>query len=205
MGKLTIEGRASREYPFDRMVIAVTFCAVESTSAAALRKVTKQSEEFLAHLDAMGLPPESLQISTDSVREQSYSGKREFHAKRKFEIRSKFDMKLTNRIRELVQKNEYDAFVETEYQHSDPEQIKRELLQLAFNDSKQKASDIAAMMGQRIAGIKSVTVGDSIPDIDLCAAPCGGVYEDLTAVLSNRVGAPVETESERVEVIWLIE
>lgn len=48
MGKLLIEGKATKEFPYDLMNISVKFWATEGSAAVALKRVTQQSEEFLA-------------------------------------------------------------------------------------------------------------------------------------------------------------
>ena len=47
MGKLTIRGEAAKEYAYDLMEISVQFWGTEGSAAAAIKKVTHQSEELL--------------------------------------------------------------------------------------------------------------------------------------------------------------
>ena len=44
MGKLTIEGRASKKYDYDQMSVSVTFHSRMSTTSQALKNVMRQSD-----------------------------------------------------------------------------------------------------------------------------------------------------------------
>ena len=165
MGKLTIEGRASKKYDYDQMSVSVTFHSRMSTTSQALKNVMRQSELFLEKLD----------------------------------------------IRYLIEENELDAEIETNYAFSNQEAIRAELIRLALEDSKAKAGDIAQTMGQKLVGIESVVVGnDPVRPLVYSASQgeneCGdGYYEQLMSVLSRRVKAPTTDRSESVKVVWLTE
>ena len=205
MGKLTIEGKASKEYAYDLMNISVEFWATEGSAAAALKRVTDQSEEFLAILEKAGIPPESVRIGTDSTTKHSYDSRFQIEAKRELTLRVAFDMDVANFIRDTVQKNALDAEVDVAYQFSDLEAIHKELIRLALEDSRQKAEYVAGAIGQKVTGIKTMTVGNAMIE-DGVPVPlgCFSEFDELTAMLSRRVQAPVSMESDSVEVVWLI-
>lgn len=214
MGKLLIEGKAAKEFPYDLMNISVKFWATEDSAAAALKRVTQQSEEFLAILDSAGTKIESIRIGKDSTRNSNNlsDGTPEVEANRQFEICVLFNMDFLNYIRAVVQKNAFDAEIETTYKFSDLEKIHEELIRMALNDAKEKAEHIVEAMGQKIVGIENVVVGNPkgknvfvnrLKNIGIGEE--GKYYDELLAVLSRRVQAPVTTESESVEVEWLIE
>lgn len=210
MGKLTIEGRASKEYAYDRMEISVTFWATEGATATALKRVTEQSEEFLGILDKAGIPPETVRIGADSVEKCSFDSKLQVEAERELTLCVPFNMDTLNFVRDTVQKNALDARIDTEYKFSDPDAIHAELIRLALEDSKEKANAIAETMGQKVVGVKTLLAGNVrgknviMPPMRL-AEGNSGCYEELSALLSRRVQAPVSTENESVEVVWLIE
>lgn len=209
MGKLTIEGRASKEYAYDRMEISVTFWATEGATATALKRVTEQSEEFLGILDKAGIPPETVRIGEDSTEKRTCDSKFQVEAKRELTLCVPFSMDTLNFVRDTVQKNALDARIDTEYKFTDPDAIHAELIRLALEDSKEKANAIAETMGQKVVGIKTMSVGNvkgkniPVPSATVCE---DGYYNvRLEKLLSRRVQAPISTEKESVEVVWLIE
>ena len=201
MGKLTIEGRASKKYDYDQMSVSVTFHSRMSTTSQALKNVMRQSELFLEKLDAAGIAPENVQIGKDSTEEESYHEPCTVRANRELKISTAFSM----------EENELDAEIETNYAFSNQEAIRAELIRLALEDSKAKAGDIAQTMGQKLVGIESVVVGnDPVRPLVYSASQgeneCGdGYYEQLMSVLSRRVKAPTTDRSESVKVVWLTE
>lgn len=211
MGKLTIEGRASKKYDYDQMSVSVTFHSRMSTTSQALKNVMRQSELFLEKLDAAGIAPENVQIGKDSTEEESYHEPYTVRANRELKISTAFSMDFANYIRYLIEENELDAEIETNYAFSNQEAIRAELIRLALEDSKAKAGDIAQTMGQKLVGIESVMVGnDPVRPLVYSASQgeneCGdGYYEQLMSVLSRRVKAPTTDRSESVKVVWLTE
>lgn len=216
MGKLLIEGKAAKEFPYDLMNISVKFWATEGSAAAALKRVTQQSEEFLAILDSTGVKIEGIRIGKDSTRNSNNlsNGTPEVEAARQLEICVPFNMDFLNYIRAVVQKNAFDAEIETTYKFSDLEKIHEELIRMALNDAKEKAEHIVEAMGQRIVGVENVVVGNPKgKNLFLNQQKSSGsgedgggrYYDELFGILSRRVQAPVTTESESVEVEWLIE
>ena len=157
MGKLTIEGRASKKYDYDQMSVSVTFHSRMSTTSQALKNVMRQSELFLEKLDAAGIAPENVQIGKDSTEEESYHEPYTVRANRELKISTAFSMDFANYIRYLIEENELDAEIETNYAFSNQEAIRAELIRLALEDSKAKAGDIAQTMGQKLLIIAIAT------------------------------------------------
>lgn len=208
MGKLTIEGRASKEYAYDRMEISVTFWATEGATATALKRVTEQSEEFLGILDKAGIPPETVRIGEDSTEKRTYDSRFQVEAERELTLCVPFNMDTLNFVRDTVQKNALDAKIDTHYKFSNPDALHAELIRLALEDSKEKANSIAETMGQKVVGIKTMSVGNVegknvIQETERLYT--GLCLEAAMAPLSSRVQAPVSIENESVEVVWLIE
>ena len=102
MGKLTIEGRASKKYDYDQMSVSVTFHSRMSTTSQALKNVMRQSELFLEKLDAAGIAPENVQIGKDSTEEESYHEPYTVRANRELKISTAFSMDFANYIRYLI-------------------------------------------------------------------------------------------------------
>ena len=212
MGKLTIEGKATKEYAYDLMEISVEFWATEGSTAAALKRVTQQSEDFLKILQQAGIKPEDIRIGNDSTKKSSFDSRIEVEVRRELKIRIPFNMDFLNFVRDTVQKNALDADVEAVYKFSDLDAIHRELIQLALEDSRTKANYIAESMGQRVTGIKTMIVGNTRGKNMIPRPSCrpddqfdGCYYNEMLWMLSRRVQAPLSTETDSVEVVWMIQ
>lgn len=209
MGKLTIEGEASKEYAYDVMEISVTFRATKDSSAAALERVMKQSEKFLELLEQAGVSIENIRIAEDAVKDITFDEKIRVEARRTLKICTPFNMDFANYVREIVQKSDLEADVSTQYKFSNPEKIQDELIKLALEDSKEKATYIAGIMGQTIVGIDSVEIGHKkLRPFEAQKKEDGIVcYEELTLekLLSRRLQAPQDPRVETVQVVWNIE
>lgn len=211
MGKLTIEGKASKKYSYDLMEVSVTFRSQEEKTAQALKTVMSQSETFLAELEAAGIALETVQIGKDETSEDSYQRPCRVRAKRELRLCVPFNMDFANYIRFLVEKNALDADIETTYEFSNLGKIHEELIKLALEDSKTKAAYIAQSMGQKLVGVDSVVIGENkirplvYPAMERSEVDSDGQYDQLSSLLSKRVKAPNADQSETVEVVWLIE
>lgn len=209
MGKLTIEGKATKEYEYDVMEITVRFQVHEKTSAAAIRKVTSQCEECLSILDEQGISMGDIRIGKDSVEQEYEDNELDVCATREIVMRLPFDVSLSNYFMELIGEKGYEVDLDIEPLMSNNSEIRNELLKLAIEDSKSKASFIASAMDQKIIGIDSVEIGASYGgskrDWIYCEQERGYFVAPKRLQLSNKLMAPTTTESETVEVVWIIE
>ena len=207
MGKLAITGKAEREICYDIMELTVTFTASGSTSAEALDIVMQQSEDFLAVLADGGVDLTTVHLDENTLDKNRYSGEEIFEATRSVMFRVGFDMQTINRLNELIRSKNYLATLSAEYLLSNRAALYRQLLKDALTDSRRQAEMIAETMGQTITGIDSVTKYPSCAaGIHLCEGNDSWIFQDLVRpLLSNHLAAPRATESETIEVVWLIE
>ncbi|MGN0537885.1 MAG: SIMPL domain-containing protein [Acutalibacteraceae bacterium] len=203
MGKLTITGKASHEYPYDQLEITVQFQVHEKSSSAALEKTLQQCEEFLSILNKEGISMESIHIGKDSVN-QKY---KDVCAIREIKIRVPFSMEFTNHFMTLIQNKKYNVDIDTQYILSNRTDIHNDLIKEAIDDSKKKASLIVEAMGQKLIGIDSVEIGDRYgrDTGDMFLDSIRAITSSTSLHYSNMIQAPVTEESESVEVVWLIE
>lgn len=207
MGKLSIVGKATHEYPYDTVEVTVSFEVHENSTSAALEKVLNQCEDFLAEMNKDGVSMDSIRIGDDSVS-QNYSDKKfNVRAKRKIKMRVPFNMEFKNHIMTLIQDKDYDVDINTDYSISNITEIHNNLIKEAIEDSRQKAIFIAESMGQKLIGVDSVKIGDIYDDTtdnvfyDSKACPCSVKALNY----SNMIQSPVTKESEAVSVVWIIE
>lgn len=207
MGKLTIEGKAIREIEADTEQITIRFQYHAENSAEASKKVISECESFLKELTHWGIMPEQINISDDDI-DQRYDD-RELYvtAAREITIELPFNMEFNNSLMELIQKRQMNIDFNISYSISNYKEIHKELIQEALADSKEKAELIAAAMGQRITGIDSLKISDQYdqPGLKYCVqGSTFGALEDRAPMLSDKLKAPLNEESENVEVVWIM-
>lgn len=203
MGKLRVEGHAKKEFACDRIDLTITFCNRNTTSDIALKASLKQTEDFLAEIKKIGLEPSDVKIDNDSV-EQHYDEKKGPYAEaeRRLEISLPFDMAVVNSVLHIVRQNKYNVDVDTRYQLTRQNEIQKELIREAIEDSRKQADMLAEMLGQKITGVHSA----QIPTYEHFVS-----YERerslacLKASLSDELAAPTREVSADVTIVWLVE
>lgn len=207
MGKLTITGKAKREVANDALILSIRFNTHSDTSAEALKTITEQSEEFLKILHNSGITMESIQLGDSHVDQDYDDGKLDAYASKEFKINMQFDMPFVNSILELISDKGYAVDVDFEYYITDATSIHEELLKEALAESKKNAEAIAATMGKKITGIDTLEYGRYGGDVHYlsCEQQPGCVIGESHTPFSNQIKAPTTTESESVEVVWIME
>jgi len=205
MGKLTITGKAEREVSYNAVELSVTFYVRSKTTAEALRIIMEQSEKFLDLITSNGVNIKDVHIGENSIDQRYDDDELEVRASREMTIRLKFDMAFLNSLMNIIREQDFSVDLDCDYHLTNRTEIHMELLKEAIADSKKKAEIIAEIMGQKLIGIDSVE-HDRHSDMEwMCceherALPCGGPPR-----LSNQIEAPITTESETIEVVWIIE
>ena len=77
------------------------------------------------------------------------------NAKRRLEIRIPFNMSVINRIRQIVDENEYSIEFSLNYEMSNESEIREKLIKEALLDSKKKAEELAATLGLKVVDVES--------------------------------------------------
>ncbi len=117
-------------------------------------------------------------------------------------------MKFANYIRELVVDKKYDVEISTENKLSNIEEVRKELLKLAIEDSKEKAGYVAELMGQKIVGIESIETSEQQREKNKMWLQCEqerGIAVKRDSVLSDSLKAPSTVEKETVDIVWILE
>ena len=208
MGTMKIIGKAERKFTCDRMTIDIRVIADEPTHDRAVQKCMNDSEALLKDLQSSGLELNQIKLNNHSVSTRHYDNKPYIQAERGIEIEAAFDMKLINHLTDLIQTSHYNADICTGFSVSDLAGIHRQLIEEAFKDSRKKAEIIAALMGQKIAGIEKVEVGDRYDDDYLSDYQIGEsefVSRKKASLASDQLSATDTEESETVTVIWILE
>ena len=212
MGTLHIEGNAYRMVEYDGMKLTIKFEFHKDTTTEAHKAMIEQSEEFLNMLEKIGIPAKNINMGDCSIGQYEYDYDNETtpdaQAKREFVLRLGFDMTLLNEISNLITQKGFFASLECDYFNTKAKEIHDELLKEALVDSKRKAELIADSMDKKIIGINTLKHDRYSSDYAYNEIKCTkthGISLNTDMLVSNTLKPPVEVDSERVEVEWIIE
>ena len=208
MGKLMIKGEAKRRVEADMETITIRFQSREGTSANAAERVISDSEEFLEIIKELGVDLSSIQLTNDDIEQDSYNDDIEVTATRELMIEIGYDIRFNNDILDIIQKNNMNVDLEVVHDISNRSALHEELIQEAVADSRKKAELIASATGQKIIGIDEVHLGERYVESRMdwmCQEKERSIARPRAAMLSDQLKAPVVTESETVNVTWIIE
>lgn len=209
MGVFEIYGNAKRIVNYDVAVIKIEFVASEKTSFAASAKVMGDCENFLTKIEKSGMDSAAFMLEEDEVTEKSYIDDGKIEATRCILIKIPFMMERINLIRDILDTEKYDIHFELDYELSNEDRIREELLKEALIDSKKKAEQLADVLGMQVKGVKSVETyrrsRDSV-EMDWMENYEPGTYFDCETEhpKSNALKAKEATLDESIEVKWEI-
>lgn len=213
MGKLTISGSAEREVTCDVVDLSVRFHINSKKTSDAVGAVMEQCEQLLRLVADAGVKMEDIHIGENSVYRDydegflSVKNGVTVDANRKIVIRLKYDMAFVNRLMEIIQQQNFSVDLHCDYVLTDREKLHTELLKEAVADSQKKAAAVAEVTGQRIIGIDSMGYSNTLANRESVAETRFAELKRFTRAprLSDDIAAPVFTERESVNVVWLIE
>lgn len=213
MGKLEVRGSASKTIDYDRMKIKLDFHTKESTAKEASQKVMRECEDFLGILKKGGVDISNISLSKDSVdRGVDYhnDGEREYYrANRILEIESAFNMKTINDIRSITNNCNAQVGFHVDYELSNEDMIRQELMIEALKDAKSQAEVMAQAIDQKLVGLISADKNDPKPDAVFdCEVLCMSLScdddEEETYDNSNELSASNNTYTETIYTVWEI-
>ncbi len=208
MGKLSIVGNAEREVCYNAVELSATFYVHAKTTAEALRLSMEQSEKFLKMITDAGVDLKDIHIGENSADQRYDDDELDVQATREMKVRLPFDMAFVNSLWNMIAEQDFNVELDCEYHLTNVQELRAELLKEALADSRRKADFIAEAMGQKIVGIDHVNHHRYSDSDWLCREqerytdlPSGG----RAARLADQIEAPLTTESENIEVVWLME
>ena len=209
MGKLNITGKAERKVPCTTTKMTIRFQSHSQTTAEALSQTMKQCEEFLKFLSDNNIQFDTRMIGEDSVEQEYDESELDSCATREIVIEYPFNMELDNYLRQIIIDKEYDVDIDVSYSISNLKEIHNELLKEALEDSKAKATFIAEAMGEKIVGIDEMKFREHYGSNDyMWQEQERGIHrlaESHSFSHSNKLKAKETTETETIDVTWLIE
>lgn len=212
MGKLEVRGNSSKTVDYDLMKIKLDFHAKEKTATEASQKVMCECEEFLGTLKKGGVDISHISLSKDCVdRSVDYhnDGEREYYkANRILEIESEFDMKMINDIRTITNSSNAQVGFHVDFELSNEDAIRQELMTEALTDAKKQAEVMAQAIDQKVVGLisadknapkqESVYVGEVLC-MSLCCDDVEETYDN-----SNELSPSSTTYTESIYTTWEI-
>ena len=189
------------------MYIKFVFKAWDNTTEQAIGKVRTNCNAFIQMMENEGVSIENIHLTDEKII-ASKDDKNIIwvNASRKIELRLKFNMKLLNRISDIVRDNGFTADMDVSFSLSNMHEVHTQLIRDAVIDSKNKAEMIAQTMGQKVKGIIELNAQKIYDNRD------DFIFYDIFTKLnsnsdsvSDRLKAPLTKEYEKVEVKWKIE
>ena len=178
---------------YDLITLEIEFYKDGNTANAAMDTVLTQCESFLSYLNSHGVPIHQISMSHDEVERHYDEDNAEYYytASRKIVIRMSFDMPFINMILDHIRQQDYDIAIESTYELSNEREIHDELIKQAVANSKHRAEAIAATVGKKIIGIKSVSMNtyseDSVRYCDMLAPDSLNFEKPKSLDLSNQL------------------
>ncbi|MGN0697049.1 MAG: SIMPL domain-containing protein [Oscillospiraceae bacterium] len=212
MGEMNVKGYAEKKIECDIVEYTLSFHAEGRSSAAALGAVNDELERFMTLIGEKGIQPDLFRIEENHTKKRycSDNDPLKFEAVRKVSLTLPLDPAAVNEMLHFLSENGFKAESQESYICSTLNEQHKELMQLAVRDSKEKAELLAQSLGKSVLSMKLLRTKCETPDdliydeielgITANMPPCG------SAPLSSDVlKTPVRTESEEVEITWLIE
>lgn len=204
MGKLSITGTAEREVRYDAVELRITFNGRAKKTGDAVSIIMKECEQLLKIITSAGVSVKDIHIGENSIDRRYGEHGVTVSASREITLRLKFDMPFINGLMDTVRDQDFSVDMDCSYHYTNKQELHTELLKEAVANSKKKAELIAEVMGQKVIGIDSVEHDSYRDQPFLCEMePCVAMGCDYG--LSNQLESPLTTESESIDVVWLIE
>ena len=205
MGKIIINGEARRKVEADIEKITLTFGTGADTPAHASENIINDCEAFLQELEDMGIDISRIHLEEDNI-ERPYNDDNDVSATRVISFDIEYNMKFNNDLLSLIRDKKLNVFFDIKYSISNRQAVHDELLAEAVADSREKAELIARSTGQKIIGIDEVVKNDYFTVSAGSLRSRGNEKEySRKAMLSDKLSAPLEEESESVTVTWKVE
>lgn len=209
MAELTVKGFAKKEVLCDWVQYIFTFEKEAKTSAEGIEAVNQEIEKFLGIMENAGVNPEEFVTGTMSSRKKySVDDDDEFpyEACKSIYFYTELKLENSNAILQIISDNKIDVRYSEDHNPRNVEQVHRELLKMAMEDSKAKAEMIAACAGKKVIGIVKVDANiKEHEEIRSSEIERGIHYIRTVPMKADKLRLDTVEESEEVEVVWLIE
>lgn len=208
MGEMTVKGYAEREVECDLVKYVFKFEKIGYSIDNSVKAVSAELERFLEIIEnKTGITPNIFKIVDNSTSKAYHSEKEQkYKAYRKISAVLPMSAEFSDFLMNIIAKHEFNVEVDENYIVSNIEEINKELLKLAIEDSKDKAEMIAVFAGEKICGIKTLKILTSSSSSN--EEDEGYALDDILKTLdskSSQLSSPVVKLSQNVDITWSIE
>lgn len=210
MGEMTVKGYAEHEVESDLVKYTFNFQKIGYSIDASVKAVSAELERFLEIIEKKtGMTPNVFRIENNSTSKEYNSNKEQrYKADRKISAVLPMNVKFSDLLMNIIAEYEFNVEVDEDYIVSNIEEINKELLKLAIENSKDKAEMIASFAGEKICGIKTLKILAKSFDSNYEDYEEGFMLDDIFKVLdskSSQLSSPVTKLNQSVEITWSIE
>jgi len=160
MGKIMVTTKIERKIDPDRCRISLTVRAEEKTSQKAAVACRERCEKLLSKLNAVGFPPENIELADDRIAETTdyQTHTVNYYSKRTLRLDTAADVRIVNVLRGIIEDEKDDAELSTSYYLSNEDELRKELLNEAITASRAKAELFAASANAKVIGVHTANL-----------------------------------------------
>ena len=208
MNIVKVKGVGERSVVCDLITVTLEVAVDNKNSGFAVKMVDDRVELLLKYLKDNGISTEKIKMKKSKVSKMYSSD--EYTARKEIEFKAALSMIFNNFIYKIPQQFEFGVEVNIVYGLEDKQKIVNQVMQEAFEDSRQKAALLAETCGKTIVGFEYINYGNvsSYSDIDDTDIVRCGPERSLAksiCVESDRLRPDTVLVSENVGVAWLVE
>ena len=192
MAIIELRGKTETEAECDLMEISVCFEAKAENPYDCSVKVMEECERFLSEIEKSGVALNTIIIDRDNIDVPSYREEKDYLAQRSIIIRKQFDMDFLNFIKKVLQDGKYIYDFDVDFEVSDEEKYRFDMIQTVLTESQKEAEKIAESLGLKLIGLKGIEQpgwneivrykrGEEDPIICCCGTP----YEKSSQLKAN--------------------
>lgn len=210
MGEMTVKGYAEREVESDLVKYTFNFEKIGYSIDTSVKAVSAELERFLEIIEEKtGIIPDVFRIENNSTSKTYNSEKgQRYKAERRISAVLPMSAELSDLLMNIIVKHEFNVEINEDYIVSNMEEINKELLKLAIENSKDKAEMIALFAEEKICGIKTLKIltnkSSSIDEEYEEGYRLDDILRGLDSK-SSQLSSPIIKLSQNVEIVWNIE
>ncbi|MCQ2554240.1 MAG: SIMPL domain-containing protein [Clostridia bacterium] len=206
MGKVKTAGYAERKVDVNKATYQFTFEETKKNAFDSVKATDQAVEKYLKALKDKGFDIKMFRLEDQSnSRNSSYnSDSITAHSVKRISYECQADTALINIFNAVAAENAVNVYISVEFTFENEKELKKELLQEAVRNSKEKAEIIALANGEKVVGIDHADF-DRYGDMD-DADDQPIMYKAAGMnLLADELSERQETVSETVYITWNIE
>ena len=203
MGKIKVRGYAQEKVEVDKCEYNICFECTNSLQEDAIKRVNDNCELFLTKLKESGVDLKDIRLTGDDISDSYYQKNKKSYS-RCISYTSDASVKTNNFILNLIKDNKIVADVRTNYFYSKKEELHKELLRRAVEDSRENAEIIALANNNKVISIDYLTF-DRYDYDDVLIEDRNVCMPNSVGCISDELSNSLEVESEELYITWNIE